>query len=275
MIITVVSGCSLHRTDALVNLPEHNIELVDTPFFPQERYQCGPAALAMLLAESGLYVIPDMLSPELFIPQRKGTLQLEIIGAIRRYNRIPYQIGTEVNAIIAELSAGRPVLVMQNLRLRTWPAYHYAVVVGIQSDGSIVLRSGKSERRIMTLQEFQSAWEKAGNWAVIALQEGEIPADHDILRYLSAIADVEATGNAVLAEQGYTAILKKHPYQETALFGLANSLYAQKRYTPAATFFAHLLRKDPYRAEFANNLAESLAALHCYNQAIELLDSFL
>ena len=32
-----------------VDLPEH-VELADVPFFPQEDYQCGPAALATSLA---------------------------------------------------------------------------------------------------------------------------------------------------------------------------------------------------------------------------------
>ena len=30
------------------------IELADTPFFPQDDYQCGPAALATLLGASGI-----------------------------------------------------------------------------------------------------------------------------------------------------------------------------------------------------------------------------
>lgn len=275
LISCTLSGCSLHRSHLQVALPVTDVELIDTPFFPQQQYQCGPASLAMVLADSGLFVIPDMLAPEIFIPERKGTLQLELVGAIRRYNRIPYQIKPDIESIIGELNAGRPVLVMQNLRLKTWPAYHYAVVVGVQADGNIILRSGESERLVVSLGKFQSSWDKAGNWGIVVLGEDDIPADHDIQRYLNVIADIEAAGNPALAEQGYIAILLRHPYQETAIFGLANTLYAQERYTPAATFFAYLLRKDPTRAEVANNLAESLAGLHCYTQAIELLDAFL
>ncbi len=274
-IVCIVSGCSFQRANTLLNLPERHIELIDTPFFPQEAYQCGPAALAMLLAESDVNITPDRLVPEIYIPERKGSLQVEIIGAVRRYNRIPYRVKPDVGSVIAELSAGRPVLVLQNLRLKVWPAYHYAVVVGIQPNGSVVLRSGISERLVISMDEFRSTWNKAGNWGLIALQGDELPADGDIRRYLHAIADVEATGNAALAEQGYTSVLKKNSSEATAQFGLANAMYAQNRYTSAATLYASLLRQEPFRAEVANNLAESLAALHCYSQAIAVLDEFL
>jgi tetratricopeptide (TPR) repeat protein len=52
-------------------------------------------------------------------------------------------------------------------------------------------------------------------------------------------------------------------------------LYAQKQYASAATYYQILLTRNPNHAEAANNLAESLASLQCYKQALELLDSFL
>lgn len=271
----LLSGCSIHRAYIPVDWPDTSIELTNTPFFPQDEYQCGPAAVAMLLGSSGVFVIPDMLTAALYIPKRQGALQLEILGTVRRHNRIPYQVRPEIGAVVAELRAGRPVLVLQNLGLRTIPTYHYAVAVGALSDGRIVLRSGSAERLVMELGEFEKTWKLAGSWGIVALQGDEMPADHDIQRFLRAIADIEETGNSVLAEQAYTTVLTFHPYNETALFGIANALYVQKHYTTAATFFAHLLRRDPYSLEVANNLAESLAALQCYTQALELLDSYL
>ena len=42
------------------------LELRDTPFFPQEEYQCGPAALATVLAASGVAVSPDDLTGKVY-----------------------------------------------------------------------------------------------------------------------------------------------------------------------------------------------------------------
>lgn len=251
------------------------IELTSVPFFPQEENQCGPAALAALLVSSDVVTLPDLLSPSLYIPKRQGTLQLEMIATIRSYSRVPYQLRPEVDAIVAELRAGRPVLVLQNLGLNIWPVYHYAVVIGILTDGDLILRSGTTERLIMKREAFLSTWQKAGQWAMIALKATELPADHDLARYLSAVSRIEAIGNAHLAEECYRTVLARHPHNDPAVFGLANTMFAQAHFTTAATFYSYLLRRNPNHAEAANNLAEALSALHCYHLAVELLDRFL
>jgi hypothetical protein len=271
----MVSGCGLHRPLPHESLPVTDIELTDTPFFAQETYQCGPAALASLLVSSDAITLPEMLVPELYIPGRKGSLQLDIIGSIRRHNRIPYIIRPEIQAITAELQAGRPILVLQNLGLKIFPVYHYSVIVGVLTDGQFILRSGKTERKIMTVDDFLTTWERTGSWGVVALRPGELPADHDLNRYLTAVAAIEASGNIQLAEQAYTTLLLRHPYNTTAIFGLANTLFTQNQFAAAASFYQYLLEQDPSNAPAANNLAETLAALKCYDQAIELLDAFL
>lgn len=256
-------------------IPATDIELPDTPFFPQEEYQCGPAALATLLVSSGVVTLPDILSADLYIPKRQGSLQLEIIGSIRRHNRIPYLIKPEMEAITEELRAGRAVLVLQNLGLKILPTYHYAVVVGILKDGRVVLRSGITERLVMERDNFLSTWSKAGNWGVLALKSDELPADHDIKRYLEAVSRIEATGNIQLAEKCYKTVLYRYPHSDLAIFGLANTKYAQRQYISAASLYASLLKLKPDHAGAANNLAETFASLHCYQQAMVLLDNFL
>jgi tetratricopeptide (TPR) repeat protein len=70
-------------------------------------------------------------------------------------------------------------------------------------------------------------------------------------------------------------VLYHHPRTDLAVFGLANSLFAQHRYPAAAAYYSSLIKRNPAHAEAVNNLAETLAALHCYRQAITLLDDFL
>lgn len=275
IVVCLLPSCSLHQPTQLDTTPDTNVELIDTPFFPQQQYQCGPAALAMLLQASGVDIHPNDLRPRLYLPGRKGSLQLEMVASIRYNQLIPYIIEPEITAIASELLAGRPVLVMQNLGLRILPAYHYAVVVGMQSSGQIILRSGTRKRLIMDFDDFLISWKQAGSWAVIALNPEELPTDLNLEKYLESIAGIEATGNVVLAENGYRTLLKRHPEQPIALFGLANTLFAMKRFSEAANIYRNLLRHDPTHSAAANNLAETLASLHCYRQALKLLDTFL
>jgi hypothetical protein len=91
------------------------VELSDTPFFPQKKFQCGPAALATLLQMSDVPVVPAELEKQVYLPKRKGSLQAELLAAVRRYDRLPYVLQDTFTALAAELAAGNPVLVLQNL----------------------------------------------------------------------------------------------------------------------------------------------------------------
>src|SRR5690606_4837809 len=43
------------------------VELTAVPFFPQTEYQCGPAALATVLAHEGLAVTAEQLAPAVYV----------------------------------------------------------------------------------------------------------------------------------------------------------------------------------------------------------------
>ena len=53
---------------------------LSVPFFAQEEYQCGPAALAMLLNYSAVDVSPEELVPLVYVPDKQGSYPLEIVA---------------------------------------------------------------------------------------------------------------------------------------------------------------------------------------------------
>src|SRR5512138_2901500 len=92
--LLAVNGCALllPQTDALRQAwPEglaRKAELAELPFFPQREYECGPAALAMILRDSGADVSVDDLVKEVYLPARHGSLQAEMLAAPRRHERV-------------------------------------------------------------------------------------------------------------------------------------------------------------------------------------------
>lgn len=150
-LFVLLTGCaSAPQTQQLLQtssgLPSHR-ELTDTPFFPQEQYQCGPAALATVLKHSGVETDASALIDEVYLPSRQGSLQIEILASSRRHNRLPFRIPPEMSALLEEIAAGNPVLVLQNLGLSWAPQWHYAVVVGFDlAHQEIILRSGTEAR---------------------------------------------------------------------------------------------------------------------------------
>ena len=78
------------------SLPRH-AELTDVPYFAQDAYQCGPASLAMTLSAAGIAVTPETLKPELYLPERHGSLQIEMLAAARRQGAVDLlSIGTRI-----------------------------------------------------------------------------------------------------------------------------------------------------------------------------------
>jgi tetratricopeptide (TPR) repeat protein len=245
------------------------IELEDTPFFPQERYQCGPAALTTVLNHAGAAVSLDDIVDKVYLPGRQGSLQVELLAATRTEGRLPYVIDGSLAAIRGELAAGRPVLVLQNLGVAAIPSWHYAVVVGIDADrGEIILRSGTDRRRATATRPFLHTWRRGDYWGMVVLAPDELPAAADRSRYFAAIAALEEAGRATDAAVAWQTALGKWPGDTVALFGLGNSRLASGEYLAAEQAYRDLLRRDPAVIAARNNLALALVEQGKYDEAM-------
>lgn len=245
-----------------------NIELSGTPFFPQNDYQCGPAALAMLLGASGIDVPPADLVDEVYIPARKGSLQTEMLAAARQRGRIAYVIGQEFDALIRMLAEERPVLVLLNLGIDRWPIWHYAVVIGYERDANrLLLRSGTTQRERLSLRRFRGAWSRADRWGFVALRPGELPRSATAPGYVAAVADFERV-DPHAASRAYEAGIARWPDEPLLRLGLANALLAQGDRAGAEQALHELLRGAPQDAAAHNNYAELLSQRGCRDAAL-------
>lgn len=248
-----------------------SVELEKTPFFPQQNDQCGPAALATVLAASGLHVTPAELVGEVYLPGRQGSLQAEMIAAARSRGRLPYLLPSEPEAMLEELRAGRPVLVLQKLGAGPWPLWHYAVLVGIDAAGErVLLRSGVEERLEMPASRFLASWTRAGSWALVMLRPGELPARPLLEPYMTAAAGFEALGRLDDAERAYAAAAVAWPESALPLVGLANVAYVRSDLPRAESDYRAAVALDPQNVVALNNRAETLVRMGCPGQALRV-----
>jgi tetratricopeptide (TPR) repeat protein len=277
LILSTLAGCGTIPPSVSNYGPALSpLELVDTPFFPQQKFQCGPAALMTLLTASGVTTTLDAVTAQVYIPARQGSLQSEILGASRAAERIPYVLAPALASITGELAAGRPVLVLQNLGVSWAPVWHYAVVVGADSDSQrIVLRSGTDARRITRTSVFLRTWKRSGFWAVAMLKPGELPADPDPARYAEAVAGLEQTGHYRAALDAWQAGVRNWPDDEIFQFGLANAHYALGNFSEAEALFVVMLRNDDAMIFARNNLAMALLAQGRSSEALVQIDAAL
>ena len=244
------------------------VELTDVPFFAQTRYQCGPAALATVLSDSGIEITPDRLVDEVYIEALRGSLQAELLGAARRHGRLPVVIEGGPRGLFAEIAAGHPVLILQNLGLPRLPLWHYAVVIGY--DGrNVVLRSGTEARRLEPLRRFLGSWERGGKWGFVALAPGALPAagapPEPFVRALSAAEPMLGADATALAVD---AALERWPQAPVVLFAAAESRQRQGASEAALRLYRRLLRVDPQNAAAHNNLANLLGSRGCRTAAL-------
>jgi tetratricopeptide (TPR) repeat protein len=243
------------------------IELTSVPFFPQTEFQCGPAALATVLAHEGARVTADDLVREVYAPGLRGSLQPELLGATRRHGFIPYVIEPHPDALAAELAAQRPVLVLQNLGIDRVPVWHYAVVVGLAGD-DVILRSGAEQRRIERSSRFLRSWQRGESWAFVALRPGDLPATATADAYVRALAGAEPLLDAAAADRSYRAALERWPSHELVLFASAGQRYGAGDLRGATTLYRQLLEVAPQHAAGRNNLANVLAERGCTEEAL-------
>lgn len=237
------------------------------PFFAQTEYQCGPAALATVLAHAGVDVDADELAPEVYVEGLRGSLQPELLGATRRHGFIPYVIAPDAAAIAAELAARRPVLVLQNLGWDRIPVWHYAVVVGIDGN-DVILRSGTEQRRVERSSRFLRSWQRGSSWGFVAVAPGEIPANATADAYVRALAGAEPLLDAAATQRAYGAALERWPNDELVLFAAAGQRYGAGDLAGATALYRHLLTAAPQHVAARNNLANALAAQGCQAEAL-------
>jgi hypothetical protein len=264
----VLCACAHAPPVTFPTMAGRGIELSTTPFFAQETHQCGPAALAMMLGAVGVNATPAELVSQTYLPGRRGSLQLELIAAARRHQRIPYVLAPGTSDLFAELDAGHPVLVLQDLGVGPLHVWHYAVVIGYEAEPQqVVLRSGVTERLVMPFADFAPTWRKSGEWAAVILAADVLPATATADKYVESIVPVEALGHIDVARIAYATALSRWPDNLLALFGLANTEHQLGQLAAAENTYERLLRLAPDNPVVLNNLAEVTLARGCPSRA--------
>ncbi len=261
------------RSDWPPGVPQ-TIELRDVPFFPQTEYQCGPAALATVLAASGAAVTPEPLVKQVYLPARQGSLQIEMLAAPRTYGRVSYPLAPRYGDMLREVAAGNPVVVLQEIGLFPGvPEWHYAVVNGFDyASGTLFLRSGTEPRQQMPFTYFERTWMKSGYWAMVVTPPERIPATAAEDAWLKALVAFGRVEHGEPLTRGYAAALKRWPDNVVAAVGLANQYHAQGAMAQAVKVLRDAQQRHPDSVVIVNNLAQALSDQGRHGEALAVID---
>jgi tetratricopeptide (TPR) repeat protein len=278
MLLSWLAGCAQLvpqtmglRTEWPEQVPQQ-VELTAVPFFPQDDYQCGPAALATVLSHSGVVITPEPLVTQVYVPARKGSLQLEMLAAPRRYGRVSYRLAPRYADLLREVAAGNPVVVLQDVG-PMFTQWHYAVVNGFHyPSGTLLLRSGKLARQEMPFTYFERTWIKSGYWAMVAMPPDRIPVTATEEGWMAAVLAMARVDKGDAATKAYSAALKRWPDNLAAAIGLANQHHARGALAEAAAVLRQARQRHPQSVIVMNNLAQTLSDQGRHGEALAQID---
>lgn len=272
-LLFLLSACTSTNLDVIrgssaQSIPQR-VELTNVPFFPQQARYCGPAALAMVLAWSGLDVTQEEIGEQTYTPGLEGTLRSAVLGAARRNGRLAAQVDS-LDGILREVAAGHPVVVFQNLALSWFPQWHFAVVIGYDLEaGEIILHSGENPRRVTKLETFARTWDRGEQWALVVLPPEQLPASVDLPEILRAGAGLERAEQPKAAASTYANALTRWPASLAAGMGLGNARYAMQDFAGAGNAFEAAADRHPNDPAPWNNLAYALARQGYLDDAVD------
>lgn len=267
LVALIATGCAAPQAGALLGARPADLpaqaQIADLPFFAQEDFQCGPAALAAVMRQAGRAdADPDALRTAVFVPARSGSFTVEMQAAPRAWGLLAVRTPPELEAVLHEVAAGNPVLVFQNLSLPIAPIWHYAVLAGYDLDrAEVVMNSGAHEHQTMSIHAFERTWARGDYWAMTVTPPDRLPARAARIDVAKAAAALEHTAPQA-ALQAYDAMLVRWPDDRLALFGRGNALYALQRVDAAAGAWQATVDAHPDFADAWNNLAQARLELH-------------
>jgi ABC-type bacteriocin/lantibiotic exporter with double-glycine peptidase domain len=174
------SGITLETVRADV-AAGHGHLITSVPFIPQEDYQCGPAALAMVLRYYGAALGQEEIARALYLASARGTLNLELEFYARRRGFEARAFAGTLEQAKDELRRGRPLIVFQDVGAPGYTIPHFAVLLGYDDRAAVVvLHSGPRPYRVVSYDDFGRTWARRRAWTLLVTPRGESAVGRDL-----------------------------------------------------------------------------------------------
>jgi len=163
----IVSSCAGQSTLTMTGISAHRLVV---PFFADDTDQCGPATLASILTYWGILTEPGVLKKEVYLPQLRGTLPIDMFLAAQAFGMKVESYNGNLENMKSELESGHPLLAFLNLRYKFFPQGHYVVITGYDDRRQgVYIHSGLEANKFVSYERFLRDWKKTGHWTLLVL----------------------------------------------------------------------------------------------------------
>lgn len=283
LLLGLLGACAAPQTMDLRKAPADPataiVELKSVPLIASSGHDPALTALATMLHYTGRPVDPVQLEAEIAKAEPVADLTLALAEAARRQGRLVYPIGPQLEALLASLQQGYPVLVMQDRGFALLPLRRYGVVVGAdRSRERFVIQSG-GERQEVAFAHFEWTWARAGYLGWLVLDPAALPDTLEPRAVVRELALMQRAGAVAEAEAGFNRAVLNWPEQQAAWVGLASTSMTLGQDERAESVLRELVRRAPDYGPGLNNLADllmktgrPLEALPLAERAVTVLD---
>lgn len=274
--LLILGGCS--SQNLLPPNGKYPSSKLDVPFVAPRSELCASSSIEMLSLywRAKTQFLPRLTREELesrtLLPQKGGTLQIELMAAARANGLLVYELEPSFEALFLELSASHPVIVLVNRSFSWAPLWHYAPVTGYDAQTQTILTHfGDEANEALSLSTFETIWSRSQKWGIVLLAPGEVPASATPRKFLVCVYALEKQGMAREALVSYEAALRHWPLHVEVLFALGNAYYGAGKVEKAQEIYQKIVSLDATNPLALNNLADILLHKGELEEAAELL----
>ncbi len=275
--LIILSGCT--PKEPLLSGKYHSSSNIKVPFVSPRSDLCGATSIEMVSSywQSTTSYVPRLSQHELegrtLIPAKGGTLQVELVATARANGLLVYPLNPTFDALFSELEKQHPVIVLVNRGYSWYPLWHYAPVIGYDAEKqTILMHFSDRPNEALPIATFAALWKRSGNWGVVLLPPGHLPASASSKTFLRSAYELEKTGMRDDAIIAYQSALLRWPKDTDILFALANAYYHSYQLRDAEQSYRKLLALKPGHPLALNNLADLLCRTGRSKDASRLLE---
>lgn len=165
-------SCTTATSTGAGHHPDQTVLLSGVPFYRQEDFQCGPAALATVVnywrarSASGNSVTPESIAQEIYSPTAKGVLGMDLELYAKRHRFSSNQYSGSISDLRKLIDQGIPPIIMVDYGFLSIQVNHFIVVTGYTANG-VLANTGREENQSIGERRLESIWKKTGYWTLV------------------------------------------------------------------------------------------------------------
>ncbi len=146
--------------------------LSGVPFFKQDAYQCGPAALAAVLdywygkSGKGRYVTPEDIVSAIYSPSARGVLGIDLELYAQRQGFITRQYRGSIGDLREQIDQGVPAIILVDYGISLYQINHFLVITG-HGKGGVLANTGRRQNEFISEEDLDKVWKKTGYWMLV------------------------------------------------------------------------------------------------------------